>query len=98
MLHIEEDKRVKRLFYVTVYSLMMGQLGLKHVEVDVLKHKCDSNELYSFVASHCNNTIDILYMHNVLVERKVFLLYPERIWDHPALYLVGSGASSSDIK
>jgi len=49
LLHIGDDSKVKQLFYATVHSLMMGQWGQKHVGVDVLRHYCNSNELYAFV-------------------------------------------------
>ena len=55
LLHIGDDKMVKKLFYVTVLSLMMGQWGQKHVGVDILKHYCDSNEMYAFVSLQSNN-------------------------------------------
>jgi len=78
---------------------MVGQLGPKHVGVDILKHKCDSDELCSSVGSHCNNTRDILYMHNILVARKCSLHCVQReSGAHPTSYLVGSGASSLDTK
>jgi hypothetical protein len=83
----------------SINSLMVGQLGPKHVEADVLKHKCDSNELCSPVGPHCNNTRDILYMYNILVARKYSLHCVQRESGvQPISYLVGSGASSSDIK
>ena len=51
LLHIGVDNK-GRLFYATVHSLMMGQQGLKHIGVDVLKHYCNSNELCAFVGLH----------------------------------------------
>jgi hypothetical protein len=99
LLHTGEDTKVKRLFYVIVYSLMVGQLGPKHVGVDVLKHKCDCNELCLSVGSHCYNTRDILYMYNILVARKCSLHRVQREFGaHPASYLVGNVALSLDIK
>lgn len=78
---------------------MVGLLGPKHVGVDVLKHKYDSNELCSSVGPHCKNTRDILCMYNILVAQKCSLHCVHRVFGaHPVSYLVGSGPSSSDIK
>jgi hypothetical protein len=99
LLHTGEETKVKRLFYIIVYSLMVGQLRPKHVGVEVLKYKCDSNELCSSVGSHCNNTRHIMCMYNILVARKCSLHCVQReSGAHRTSYLVGSGASSSDTK
>jgi hypothetical protein len=47
--HTGYDIKAKRLFYVTVHCLAMGQWGPKLVAVDVLQHNCNSNELCAFV-------------------------------------------------
>jgi hypothetical protein len=46
---------VKKLLYVTVHSLMMGQVGQKHVGVDVLKYYCGAKELCAFIGLCSNN-------------------------------------------
>jgi hypothetical protein len=61
LLLTEDDKKVKRLFYATVYDLMMGQLRSKHVTVDVLQHYCYSKELCAFVGLNCGNFLICLF-------------------------------------
>jgi len=43
------------LFYATVHSMTVGHWGQKHVEINVLYHYCDSDELCAFVDLHCGN-------------------------------------------
>jgi hypothetical protein len=43
--------------WTAVHSLMMGQRGQKHVEVYILKHYCNCNEVCGFVGLHCNKLI-----------------------------------------
>jgi hypothetical protein len=48
ILNTEDGKRVERLLYTTVHSLMLGQQDQKYVEICVLKHYCNSNEVVRF--------------------------------------------------
>jgi hypothetical protein len=54
---------------------MMGQWGLKHVGVDVLKHYCDSDELCAFVGLLLGNWhTDFTFEVEFLLLRTVPLL------------------------
>jgi hypothetical protein len=63
--HTGGDRKVKRLIYTTVTSLMMDQRGLKHVGADVFQLYCDSDELYAFVGLQCGNFVITHGMENV---------------------------------
>jgi hypothetical protein len=52
-----DDKKVNRLLYGTLNSLMMGQWGPKHAGVDILKHCCNSDKSCAYVGLHCNKGI-----------------------------------------
>ena len=49
ILRTGNDRWVGRFFYITKHSLMMNQWGPKHVEVCVLKHYCNPDEMCAFV-------------------------------------------------
>jgi len=56
----------KWLFYATVHSLMMGQWGLKHVGVDILRHHRNYNEVCALLGLHGKNWIIMHRMENIL--------------------------------
>ena len=45
LLHSGDDMKVRRMFYASVPSLMIGQWGSKHVAVNVFKHYCNFTEM-----------------------------------------------------
>jgi hypothetical protein len=49
ILYIGDEKRVGRLFYTVLLYVMMGQQGLKHVGICVLKHYCNSTEVFALI-------------------------------------------------
>jgi hypothetical protein len=56
LLHTGDDGQVTLLFITIVHTLMMGQLGPKHVQVCVLKHYCNYNKVCAIVVGlHCDN-------------------------------------------
>jgi hypothetical protein len=51
-----------------VHSLMMGQWGLKHVGVDVLRH-CNSNKICALLGLHGKNWIIMHRMENIFTKK-----------------------------